>query len=134
MEDGERRLRVVLADDEQGVRDALRLSLELESDFEVVGEAADGAQAVEVAAREQPDVVVLDLRMPKVDGLAALPLLRDRCPDAQLIVLSAVPEVELGHDAIAGGADGYLEKGRAMADLPSWLRMLRAGWEAGRSA
>lgn len=123
-------LRVVVADDEANVRDILRMSLQLDDGFVVAGEARDGEEAIRVVTEEQPDILVLDLRMPGLGGLDALPRLREAAPNTQIVVLSALPEAEMGRDAIAAGADGYLEKGRAMADLGSWLQMLRLNWEA----
>lgn len=123
-------LRVVVADDEANVRDILRMSLQLDDGFLVCNEAADGEEAIRVVREENPDILVLDLRMPGLGGLDALPRLREAAPSTQIVVLSALPESEMGRQAIAAGADGYLEKGRAMADLASWLQMLRLNWEA----
>ena len=123
-------LRVVVADDEANVRDVLRMSLQLDDGFVVAGEAKDGEEAIRMVTEEQPDILVLDLRMPGIGGLEALPKIREVAPDTQIVVLSALPEAEMGGQAIAAGADGYLEKGRAMADLGSWLQMLRLSWEA----
>ena len=123
-------LRVVVADDEANVRDVLRMSLQLDDGFVVVGEAQDGEESIRLVKEEQPDILVLDLRMPGIGGLEALPRIREVGPNTQIVVLSALPEAEMGGQAIAAGADGYLEKGRAMADLGSWLQMLRLSWEA----
>ena len=82
-------LRVLVADDEPDVRMLLRLQLE-QAGFEVAGEAADGQEAVELATREAPDVVVLDLLMPRVSGFEAIPLLRRAVPDIGIVAYSAV--------------------------------------------
>ena len=126
-------LRVVVADDEANVRDILRMSLQLDDGFVVAGEARDGDEAIRVVQEEQPDILVLDLRMPGIGGLDAIPRVREASPETQIVVLSALPETEMGGQAIAAGADGYLEKGRAMADLGSWLQMLRLSWDATRA-
>lgn len=123
-------LRVIVADDEANVRDVLRMSLQLDDGFVVAGEARDGEEAIRMVGDEKPDILVLDLRMPGIGGLEAIPRLREASPETQIVVLSALPEAEMGGQAIAAGADGYLEKGRAMADLGSWLQMLRLSWEA----
>ena len=124
---------MVVADDEANVRDILRMSLQLDDGFVVTGEARDGDEAIRVVHDEKPDILVLDLRMPGIGGLDAIPRVREASPDTQIVVLSALPETEMGGQAIAAGADGYLEKGRAMADLASWLQMLRLSWDATRA-
>ena len=82
-------IRVLIADDHAVVRQGLRTYLELQQDIDVVAEAADGEAAVGEAARHAPDVVLLDLVMPRLDGVAALRLLRERAPAAILIVLTS---------------------------------------------
>src|SRR4051812_14849123 len=81
-------VRVVVVDDTPDVRMLLRLALESEGDMSVVAEAADGREAVDVVAANQPDLVVLDLAMPVMDGMTALPHLRRACPGARILVLS----------------------------------------------
>src|SRR5579871_46039 len=80
--------RLIVVDDAQELRHLIRFFLELSEDFEVVGEAGDGAAAIDLARDVQPDVVLLDLAMPVMDGLQALPGLRDRCPNTLVVVLS----------------------------------------------
>lgn len=82
-------VRVVIADDEEDMRLLLRVSLEVDGRFEVVGEASDGAEAIDVVTAERPDVVILDLRMPVMTGDEALPELRRRAPDTSVVVCSA---------------------------------------------
>jgi DNA-binding NarL/FixJ family response regulator len=102
---------VLIVDDATDLRLVVRETLARSSDFVVVGEAADGAEAVAVAAEAQPDLILLDLDMPGVGGLAALPRLRAAAPHAHVIILSGLPRD--GHEAQArsAGAVGYLEKG-----------------------
>jgi DNA-binding NarL/FixJ family response regulator len=82
--------RIVLADDQREVRRALRTFLERDGHFDIVGEAADGREAVDLAVEERPDAMILDLAMPGLDGLAALPMLTERAPDTAIIVLSSM--------------------------------------------
>lgn len=103
-------LRVLLVDDHPVVREGLRLILESESGFEVAGEAADGAEAVAVAERLPLDVILMDLRMPGMDGLEAMIRIRHRTPDARIVVLTTFNEDELMAQAIKAGARGYLLK------------------------
>jgi DNA-binding NarL/FixJ family response regulator len=103
-------IRVVLADDEPHFRDLLGTFLRRDGRFEVVGEAGDGDEAIEVTAAVQPDVVVLDLNMPRVPGEVALADIRAACPATRIVIVSAV----LGHYSeealLAAGADACITK------------------------
>ena len=107
------RVRVVLVDDMAELRAMIRLTLERSGHFTVVGEAGDGRAAIDVVAEAQPDLVLLDIAMPVMDGLEALPHLRGAAADATIVMLSGFSESRLGADAEAGGAAAYLEKGLA---------------------
>jgi DNA-binding NarL/FixJ family response regulator len=104
------RPRVLLADDHARLREALR-DLLTETGFEVVGESGDGADAVAMARQLEPDIVVIDLRMPVLNGLDATRLIRDDRPATQVVVLSAFESPELGRQAREAGAYAYLDKG-----------------------
>lgn len=104
-------VRVVVVDDEPEVRLLFRYLLASDGRFAVVGEAGDGAEAVAVTERERPDAVVLDLQMPKVSGLEALPLLRELAP---VVVVSAHDEREA---ALSRGAGAFVDKARARTAL-----------------
>lgn len=106
-------LRVVLVDDMIELRAMIRLTLERSGHFQVVGDAGDGRAAITVAADARPDIVLLDVSMPVMDGLEALPHLRSAAPDSLVVMLSGFSEARLGADAEAGGAAAYLEKGLA---------------------
>jgi len=112
--------RVVIADDSDDVRALLRAQLEMDGRFAVVGEADDGAVAVAMAREQQPDLVVLDLAMPRLDGLAALPLLREAAPGARVIVLSGFDVQAVAPKVLAAGASRCIEKGFRM-NLPGVL-------------
>ena len=114
-------IRVVLADDTAEYRLLLRIILEADGRFEVVGEAADGAEAIRVTAAEQPDVLVLDLAMPVLDGLQAIPEIRAGSPDTAIVVLSGFARGRLDRLALASGAAAYVEKGEAFAVIVSTL-------------
>ena len=110
-------LRVLLVDDDPDTRSLLELMLEEDGRFGVVGHASDGVEAVRLAEQERPDVVVLDLQMPGMDGLTALPLLRRSLPEARIVVMSAFPDpLTLAH-AIGQGVDGYIDKSRSWCEL-----------------
>ena len=120
-----RRERVLVVDDAANLRELLTLLLETEEDFEVVGTAKDGAQAIEAAAELTPDIVLLDLAMPVLDGLRALPKLRSQLPDAKIVIFTSFDQRDVADEAMKFGADAYLEKGASVTSLVSTLRELR---------
>jgi DNA-binding NarL/FixJ family response regulator len=124
------RLRVLLVDDTTEYRTMLRIILQQQGGFEIVGEAANGAEAVELTRALRPDVVVLDLAMPVMDGLEALPLLRDVSPETAVVVLSGFARGQLDHVALARGAAAYVEKGEAFSRIAETLLEVVARAEA----
>ena len=123
----ERPYRVLVVDDVTEIRFLLREVLALSGRFVVVAEAGDGIQAIEEAGRHLPDLVVLDLSMPRMDGLEALPKILQSSPDSKVVVLSGFEERRLGRVAMERGASGYLEKGVHPQNLvEELLRVLEA--------
>ena len=120
-------IRILIADDHAVVREGLRAFLELQEGLEVIGEATDGEQAVEQAARLHPDVVLMDLVMPRVDGVAAMRELRGRVPDCRVIVLTSFLDDDRLLRAVEAGADGYLLKDAEPAELARAIRSAHAG-------
>lgn len=116
--------RVLLADDTPEIRLLLRMALELEGGFEVVAEAADGAQALHLADDHHPDAVILDLAMPVMDGLEAIPAIRRAAPDTKILVLSGFTSDQMEKEALSVGADAYLEKGVPPHDIVALLQKL----------
>ncbi|MFI6787377.1 response regulator [Nonomuraea sp. NPDC050383] len=110
-------VRIVVVDDHPVVRDGLREIFAASDDFEVVGEAADGAEALVVALRTRPDVVLLDLRMPKMGGAEVIRRLREQAPGIRVLVLTTFDDDADVLPAIEGGATGYLLKDTPRADL-----------------
>jgi CheY-like chemotaxis protein len=108
---------VLVVDDAEDLRTLLRLRMESYPGLAVVGEAADGLAAVELAAELQPDLVLLDLAMPRMDGLEALPLIRAAVPGVRVIVLSGFNQSTLAQKALEAGADHYVVKGGSMSRL-----------------
>jgi DNA-binding NarL/FixJ family response regulator len=117
--------RVLIVDDAANLRELLTLLLEVEDDFEVVGTAADGKQAIAAAELLQPDLVLLDLAMPVMDGLKALPVLRLHVPNARIVIFSGFEHEALAAEALTAGADAYIEKGTSVTQLVAQLRELR---------
>ncbi len=103
-------IRVLIADDHAVVRKGLRGFLELDADLKIIGEAADGAAALRLAQDSRPDVVLMDLLMPVMDGVAATSAIRRELPDTEVIALTSVLEESLVIQAIQAGAIGYLLK------------------------
>ena len=120
-------IRVLVADDHLIVREGLRLILETEADFELVGEAQDGAEAIQQAVACQPDVVLMDLRMPGMDGLTAIQHLRREQPDLAVVILTTYNEDELMRAGLAAGARGYLLKDTDRQTLFDTLRAAARG-------
>lgn len=109
--------RVLVVDDAEDLRFLLRMTLDRSEGLEVVGEAADGVEAVEQARALRPDVVLLDVAMPRMDGLQALPLIREAVPGVRVIVLSGFNEGTMADNARAAGADHYVVKGGPLSEL-----------------
>jgi len=103
-------IKILIADDHLIVRQGLRLILETETDFELVGEASDGAEALKLCKKLKPDVVLMDLRMPNMDGLTAIEKLRSEQPDIAVVILTTFNEDELMLRGLQAGARGYLLK------------------------
>lgn len=120
-------IRVLIADDHEVVRDGLRLILETEEDFCVVGEAADGAMAVKLTGELQPQVVLMDLRMPGMDGLTAIDQIRARWPTVALVILTTYNEDDLMMRGLRAGASGYLLKDTNRQTLFATLRAAARG-------
>jgi DNA-binding NarL/FixJ family response regulator len=117
--------RVLVVDDAANLRELLTLLLETEDDFEVVGTASDGETAVDLATSLQPDIVLLDLAMPVMDGMEALPRIRDLLPEAIVVIFSGFEQTGLIEEGMAAGADAFLEKGASVTHLVDLLRDLR---------
>lgn len=119
--------RVLIADDQQLVRTGFRLILDLEPDMEVVGEASDGAECVRLAAREDPDVVLMDVRMPVLDGIQATQRLTDARSRARVLVLTTFDLDEYVYGALRAGAAGFLLKDAPREQLVAAIRQVAVG-------
>jgi two-component system, NarL family, response regulator LiaR len=120
-------IKVLIVDDHAVVREGLRTFLELQDGLEVVGEAGDGEEALEEGQRLAPDVILMDLVMPKLDGVGAMRALRDRVPDARVIVLTSFLEDDRLLPAIQAGAAGYLLKNVQPSELARAIRAAARG-------
>lgn len=103
-------MKILICDDQAIIRDGLELLLNLEKDFQVVGAAQDGVEALELAERLQPDIVLMDLKMPMMNGIEATRALRSKFPEIKILVLTTYDDDEWLFDAVRAGAAGYLLK------------------------
>src|SRR3954454_15069021 len=121
------RMRVLVADDFPLMRSAVVEGLQTDSDIEVVGQAADGEEALALAHQLRPSVLVLDLHMPKLDGAALLTRVRDELPDARVLVMSASDKSESVVEALGAGVAGYLTKRSSVSELCAAVKAVYRG-------
>jgi DNA-binding NarL/FixJ family response regulator len=119
-------LQILIVDDKPHVRIGIRMLLHTHQDWSICGEAGDGFEAVEKAAELRPDVILLDISMPKMDGLTALPLIREKSPESQIIVLTLHESLDTARAASRAGAHAYIAKSLMNELLPA-LEALRLG-------
>jgi NarL family two-component system response regulator LiaR len=121
------KIRVLIADDHPVVREGLRGLLEVQPNIELVGEAVDGAEAVEKARSLSPDVILLDMVMPRKDGVQAITEIKEENPGARILVLTSFSEGEKAFPAIKAGALGYLLKDSSPEELLQAIRNVYRG-------
>jgi len=127
MSDSPAPIRVMIVDDHAVVREGIRHVLSADDGFEIAGEAANGLEAVELAGRLRPDVVVLDLSMPELSGLDAAARIREVSPETSILVLSIHDHEEYILQSVRAGAQGYLRKDSSPAELRGAIRAVHAG-------
>ncbi len=120
-------IRLLLVDDQEMVRVGFRMILQSEPDFSIVGEAANGVEAIEIAQRAQPDVVLMDVRMPKMDGIEACSRVREHRPDTRVMMLTTFDLHDYVHDALRAGASGFLLKDAPAEQLVDAIRIVASG-------
>ena len=118
--------RVVIADDNDGIRVLLRVLIEIDARMRLVGEARDGRQAIELVEAERPDVLLLDLSMPELDGLQVLGELRQRALTTKVLIYSGFTGTDVREAALRAGADDFLVKGAEPAEIVDRLARLAA--------
>ena len=122
-----RRIRVLLADDHAVTREGLQAILERSEEFEVVGQARDGVEAVTAAAKLSPDLIVMDVMMPKKDGVEACREILESLPETRVIMLTASTEANAVIEAVAAGASGYLQKVAGIDQVLGMMKSAAAG-------
>jgi len=121
------KIKVLIADDHAVVREGTRRILEQEKDLSVVGEAADGDEAVRMAASLKPDVAIVDIAMPRMDGIEATKQIKSQCPDVTVLILSAYDDDQFVFSLLEAGAAGYLLKSVRSQELVDAVRAVHAG-------
>ena len=120
-------MRVLIADDHGIVRSGLRMLLEAQPDVEVIAEAADGADARDIAIRERPDIAILDVKMPKLTGLQATREIKEHAPEVSVLILSMYDDERYLFEALKAGASGYVLKAQADTELMDALHAVQRG-------
>ncbi|MDM7999004.1 MAG: response regulator transcription factor [Dehalococcoidia bacterium] len=120
-------IRVLIADDHALVREGTRRMLEQEGDMQVVGEAGDGEETVKLACELKPDVAIVDIAMPKLDGIEATKQIKEKCPSVTVLILSAYDDDQFIFSLLEAGAAGYLLKSVRSRELVDAVRAVHAG-------
>jgi DNA-binding NarL/FixJ family response regulator len=123
----EETVRILLVDDQPYIRDSLRIILEQELDFEIIGLAENGEHAVSFCEQDQPHVVLMDLNMPGMDGAEATKLIKQKWPGVRVLVLTTFQETDMAVEALQNGADGYLLKSTEPQELFEGIRLVHRG-------
>ncbi|NCB02837.1 MAG: response regulator transcription factor [Spirochaetia bacterium] len=110
-------IKILIADDQELIRDSLHLLISSDDRFKVIGMAVDGKEVVEMALSLKPDVILMDIRMPKINGLECVSLIKEKDDQIKIIILTTFDDDEYVYDAVKGGADGFLLKGISKHDL-----------------
>lgn len=121
------KIKVLLVDDQELILESLHIVLSMEEDLDIVGLARNGEEAIKVCEQFQPDIVLMDINMPIMDGVAATALIKERLPVIKVIILTSYREVEYVLAALSYGAEGYLLKAIHPKDLAAGIRVVHAG-------
>lgn len=120
-------MRVLIADDDALIRDSLKMLLELEEDFDVLGVAVNGREAVDMCGRETPDLVLMDIRMPVMDGVLGTKMIKELYPEVRVVILTTFRDEEYIKEALKNGAEGYILKSQPADSIVECLRAVAKG-------
>lgn len=120
-------IKVLIVDDQELIRESLKVVLNVSTDIEVVDSVPSAADALKSAVRYRPDVVLMDIRMPGMDGVEGTKLIMDRCPNTKVIILTTFDDDEYVFGALKNGASGYLLKGSSLSELSEAIRIAYSG-------
>lgn len=121
------KIKIVIADDQELIRDSLKIILSANTDMEVTGMAADGREVIRLVRSVKPDVILMDVRMPEMDGVSCTQIIKENYPQIKIIILTTFDDDEYVYNALKYGASGYLLKGVSMAELSSAIRTVYSG-------
>ncbi len=120
-------IKILIADDQELIRQSLQIILGLEKDFEVLDSVANGLEVVRAVRKEKPDVILMDIRMPEMDGVVCTQIIKENYPDIKIIILSTFDDDEYIFNALKYGASGYLLKGASTSELAEAIRKVYQG-------
>lgn len=120
-------IKVIIADDQELIRQSLQIVLETKEDIEVIGTAKDGREVISLVRKEKPDVILMDVRMPEMDGVQCTKIIKDQYPQIKIIILTTFDDDEFVFSALKHGASGYLLKGISMDELEQAIHTVHAG-------
>jgi DNA-binding NarL/FixJ family response regulator len=121
------KIKIVIADDQELIRDSLRIVLSANPDMEVIDTVADGREVIRSVRAAKPDVILMDVRMPEMDGVSCTQIIKENYPQIKIIILTTFDDDEYVYNALKYGASGYLLKGVSMAELASAIRTVHGG-------
>ncbi|MFD2216005.1 response regulator transcription factor [Metabacillus endolithicus] len=122
-----KKVKLLLVDDQELIRESLSIVLSLQKDFEIVGTAANGEEAIKLAERSFPDIVLMDIDMPLLNGIEATKVIKSRLPQTEVIILTTFKEIDVVTDALKNGAVGYLLKAINPEDLIAGIKLVHRG-------
>lgn len=120
-------IKLVIADDQELIRESLSIVLDMDDDMEIVGLAENGAEAIDLCQQQHPDMILMDINMPEMDGISATKIIKQRWPETKVIILTTFQEVNYVIDALAIGAEGYLLKAIHPKDLLAGIKLIHKG-------
>ena len=121
------KIKIVIADDQELIRDSLKIVLSANQDMEVIDTVADGREVIRSVRSEKPDVILMDVRMPGMDGVSCTQIIKENYPQIKIIILTTFDDDEYVYNALKYGASGYLLKGVSMAELSAAIRTVYSG-------
>ncbi len=121
------KIKIVIADDQELIRDSLKIVLSANQDMEVIDTVADGREVIRSVRSKKPDVILMDVRMPGMDGVSCTQIIKENYPQIKIIILTTFDDDEYVYNALKYGASGYLLKGVSMAELSSAIRTVYSG-------
>ena len=120
-------IKILIADDQELIRESLKIVLDLNADMEVVGLAADGQKVLDLLKQNRPDIILMDIRMPELDGVLCTKAVKEKFPDVKIIILTTFDDDEYVYYALKYGASGYLLKGCSMQELTGAIHTVMNG-------